>query len=264
MDRREFAKRALTASGLAAGFPFLAGNLPTGEGREPEPDNSGEPGGGLPGFSKLFNGRNLSGFVDVNTSDETWWVEDGILKCTGLPIGVIRTEKQYENFVLDIEWRHMEPGGNSGVFVWSDGTPFEDTPFPTGMEVQMLDPQWAVINERPIEYVHGHLFPVMGLPGTIPDNPSEVVPGRSYALENRVRDTGQWNRYIVVCVDGTLKLSVNGRFVNGIRSPKRKKGYICPEAEGSEVHFRRIDIMELPGGVISPDQIAPVAEGTGW
>lgn len=214
----------------------------------------------VPEFKPLFNGRDLSGFVDVNTSEETWRVEDGLLICSGHPIGVMRTENQYENFVLDIEWRFMEAGGNSGVFVWADGTPYEDRPFPTGMEVQMLDPAWAEMNERPIEYVHGHLFPVMGLEGTIPDNPSDVVSGRSYSLENRVKEMGEWNRYLVVCVDGTLKLSVNGKFVNGIRSTKRKKGYICPESEGAEIHFRKIDIMELPGSVIEPDQIAPKAD----
>lgn len=210
-------------------------------------------------FKPLFNGKDLNGFKDVNTSADTWWVEEGILKCTGQPIGVMRTEKMYQNFILDIEWRHMEPGGNSGVFVWADGKPYKDQPYPKGMEVQMLDVQWAEINDRPVEYVHGHLFPAMNLEGTIPDNPSEIE-GRSYALENRVNGTGEWNRYIVVCVDGTLKLAVNGKFVNGIRSTKRKKGYICPESEGSEVHFRKIDIMELPGGVISKDQMAPLAD----
>jgi hypothetical protein len=249
MNRREFAKNALMASaalGTGSGLSALSGS------------NFREPGGEIPQFKKLFNGRDLTNFVDVNTSEDTWYVEDGILKCTGWPIGVMRTEKQYENFILDIEWKFMEEGGNSGCFVWADGEPFEDRPFPTGMEVQMLDPQWAVINERPVEYVQGHLFPVMGLQGTIPDNPSEVVNGRSKSLEHRMNNTFEWNRYIVVCVDGTLKLSVNGKFVNGIRSPKRKKGYICPESEGFEVHFRKIDIMELPGSVISDDQIAPV------
>ncbi|MCC5904617.1 MAG: DUF1080 domain-containing protein [Balneolaceae bacterium] len=249
MNRREFTKNALMASaaiGTGSGIGSLLGN------------RFMEPGGEIPQFKKLFNGKDLTNFVDINTSEETWYVEDGLLKCTGWPIGVMRTEKQYENFILDIEWKFMEEGGNSGCFVWADGEPFEDRPFPTGMEVQMLDPQWAVINERPVEYVQGHLFPVMGLEGTIPDNPSEVVRGRSKSLEHRMNNTFEWNRYIVVAVDGTLKLSVNGRFVNGIRSPKRKKGYICPESEGAEIHFRKIDIMELPGSVISEDQIAPV------
>lgn len=213
----------------------------------------------LPEFKPLFNGKDLSGFVDVNTSNDTWCVEDGLLKCTGEPIGVMRTEKQYENFILDIEWMHLEPGGNSGVFVWADGTPYQDRPFPTGMEVQMLDPEIAKLRNVTEDYAHGQLFPVMGLEGTTPDNPFEISPSRSNPLERRVNGRGQWNRYILICVDGTIKLSVNGKFVNGIRSPKRKKGYICPESEGYEVHFRKIDIMELPGGVISPDQIAPIA-----
>lgn len=249
MDRREFTKQALhgAVSLSAVGLGMKAsGSF----------DDSDQ---GLT-FRSLFNGKDLSGFVDVNTSGDTWWVEDGILKCTGEPIGVMRTEKQYENFILDIEWRHIKPGGNSGVFVWADGTPYKDNPYPKGMEVQMLDTQWPVIHDRPVEYAHGHLFPAMELEGTIPDNPSTAVPGRSYALEERVRGTGKWNRYVVVCVDGTIKLSVNGKFVNGIRSPERKKGYICPESEGSEVHFRKIDILELPGGVITPDQSAPFIE----
>lgn len=247
MNRREFAKNALMAStmlGTVSGFGSMANKCLSLSDEE------------MPAFKKLFNGRDLTNFVDINTSEDTWWVEEGLLKCTGWPIGVMRTEKQYENFILDIEWRFMEEGGNSGVFVWADGEPYEDRPFPTGMEVQMLDPEWAVINERPEEYVHGHLFPVMGLDGTIPDNPSEIR-GRSKALENRMNNTFQWNRYIIVCVDGTLKLSVNGKIVNGIRSPKRKKGYICPESEGAEIHFRKIDIMELPSSVITEDQIAP-------
>lgn len=253
MNRKEFAKKALMGSAMAAATPLLA--------LSKEKQETGFPAGleeMVPQFRPLFNGRNLDGFVDMNTSEDTWWVEDGLLKCTGEPIGVMRTEKQYENFILDIEWRHMEPGGNSGVFVWANGTPYRDNPFPTGMEVQMLDPQWAEINDGAPEYAHGHLFPVMGLDTAIPDNPSEIARGRSYSLENRVKGTGQWNRYIIACIDGTLKLAINGKFVNGIRSPKRKKGYICPESEGFEVHFRKMDIMELPGGVLKPGQAAPV------
>ncbi|MEX0779293.1 MAG: DUF1080 domain-containing protein [Balneolales bacterium] len=247
MNRKEFAKQALFASAMMA--------TPTGAAGLTKKDLPSSASNNIT-FKKLFNGEDLTGFVDVNTSSDTWWVEDNLLKCTGLPIGVMRTEKQYENFVLDIEWRFMEEGGNSGVFILADGTPHEDTPFPRGMEVQMLDPEWAVINDRPVEYVHGHLFPVMGLEGTVPDNPSNVVPGRSNALEDRMNKMGEWNRYIISCIDGNIKLSVNGKFVNGIQSTQRKKGYICPESEGAEIHFRKIDIMELPGGVITPDQAA--------
>ena len=77
----------------------------------------------LPQFKPLFNGKDLSGWVPVNTAPDTWKVRDGLLICSGHPIGVMRSEKQYENFILHIEWRHMEPGGNSGVFVWSNAQP---------------------------------------------------------------------------------------------------------------------------------------------
>ena len=68
--------------------------------------------------AKVFNGKDLTGWVNVNTDADTWTVRDGLLVCTGQPIGVMRSDKQYENFILHIEWRHMEPGGNSGVFIW--------------------------------------------------------------------------------------------------------------------------------------------------
>ena len=41
----------------------------------------------------LFNGRDLSGWVNVNTADDTWRVKDGLLICSGRPIGVMRSEK---------------------------------------------------------------------------------------------------------------------------------------------------------------------------
>jgi hypothetical protein len=45
----------------------------------------------------------------------------------------------YENFELELEWRHLKSGGNAGVFLWSDPLPPPGTPFPRGMEVQVLD-----------------------------------------------------------------------------------------------------------------------------
>jgi len=215
-----------------------------------------------PQWVDLFNGKDLTGWVDVNTSPETWSVRDGLLVCTGLPIGVMRSEKQYENFLLHIEWRHMEAGGNSGVFAWSEGTVPEGRRLPKGMEVQMLELQWPFINRekdgtpRPIAYVHGELFGANGLK-TVPDNPRGT---RSKSIENRCKGKGEWNVYDVVFVDGVVKLSVNGKFVNGVSKSSMRKGYLCLESEGAEIHFRNIRIMELPSGVTTEDQIAPIVE----
>lgn len=184
-------------------------------------------------------------WFQVNTEADTWKVDGNILKCTGLPIGVIRSEKEYENFIMHVEWSHQAPGGNSGTFVWSKAEPGENR-LPDGVEVQMLDLEWVKLNTRdgvepPIAYVHGELFGVGGVE-IVPENPRGK---RSKSRENRVLGKKEWNTYDIVCVDGNIKLSVNGKFVNGVTNSSQKKGFICLEAEGSEIHFRNIQIIEL-------------------
>ncbi|MGZ5210606.1 MAG: 3-keto-disaccharide hydrolase [Kaistella sp.] len=183
----------------------------------------------------------------MNTNPDTWKKNKDLLICTGSPIGVMRSEKQYENFILEIEWKHIEAGGNSGVFVWSDAKPDEKSRLPGGVEVQMLELDWVNLNIRdgikpPIAYVHGELFGVGGVE-TVPDNPRGT---RSMSIENRCKGKGEWKSYTVVCVDGVIKLSVNGKFVNGIRKSTASKGYLCLESEGAEIHFRNLKIIELP------------------
>ena len=63
-----------------------------------------------------------------------------------------------------------------------------------------------------------------------------------------------------LAVDGVVKLSVNGKFVNGVSKSSVKKGYLCLESEGAEIHFRNIRLMELPPGVTSEAECAPVVQ----
>ncbi len=210
-------------------------------------------------FRPLFDGKTLNGWVDVNTGPETWKAEDGVLKCSGLPIGVMRSERQYENFILEIEWRHMKKKGNSGVFLWSDATPGKNR-LPMGMEVQMLELDW--INkglgkpQAPVGYISGELFGAGGLTAT-PENPRGK---RSMSKELRCKGVGEWNKYLIVAVDGNVKLSINGKFVNGIRDSSTKKGYLCLESEGSPIEFRNIRIMELPSGILKESETVPEIE----
>ena len=88
----------------------------------------------------------------------------------------------------------------------------------------------------------GDYFGVGGVE-IVPDNPRGK---RSKSIENRCKGKGEWNTYDVVCTDGTIKLAVNGKFVNGISKASQKKGYICLESEGAEIHFRNLTITELP------------------
>jgi hypothetical protein len=58
-------------------------------------------------------------------------------------------------------------------------------------------------------------------------------------------------------VDGVVKLAVNGKFVNGLSQSTKKKGYLCLESEGAEIHFRNIKLLELPPGVTTPEPRRP-------
>ncbi len=207
--------------------------------------------GEVAGTEKITSSKKVKGeaiqWFQVNTREDTWSLKNDELICTGHPIGVIRSEKKYKNFMMHIEWKHMEAGGNSGTFVWSDANADAENRLPNGVEVQMLELDWVNLNKRdgktpPIAYVHGELFGVGGVE-TVPDNPRGT---RSKSIENRCLGKGEWNVYDVVCVDGTVKLSVNGKFVNGISKSSKKEGFICLESEGAEIHFRNLKIVELP------------------
>ncbi len=196
---------------------------------------------------------------DVNTSSETWTVKKKTLKCSGNPIGVMRSENQFENFMLHIEWMHLEAGGNSGLFIWSAAKPDPENRLPDGVEVQMLELDWVNLNKRdgvtpPIAYVHGELFGVGGVKA-VPDNPRGE---RSKSIENLCKGKGEWNTYDVVAIDGVVKLSINGKVVNGISHATQKKGYICFESEGAPIQFRNLTIVELAPGVTSSEQTAPL------
>lgn len=143
-----------------------------------------------------------------------------------------------------------------GIFVWCDAQPKDHNRLPSGVEVRMLELDWVNQNKRngvtpPVSYVHGELFGA-GKTTTIPDNPRGI---RSRSVENRCLGVGQWNSYTAVCVDGTIKLSVHEKYVNGIRQSSRRKGYLCLEAEGARIEFRNLQVIELEEGYILPEHI---------
>ena len=201
-------------------------------------------------FVPLFNGKNLDGWVNVNCAPETWQVKDGIIVCSGIPTGVLRTQKQYENYVLELEWRHIKEGGNAGLFIHSDALPAPGQPFTRSIEVQVMD------GRNTENYTsHGDVFAIQGAT-MAPDKPHPGGWMRSLPSERRCKPAGQWNHYRLESRDGTVTLAVNGQVVTRGYDLKPRKGYICLESEGSEVHFRDIRIRELPGSNPPADVVA--------
>jgi len=214
-----------------------------------------------PGFVDLFNGTDLTGWTFVNATEQTWSVAsdaDGpFIHCTGIPTGVIRTDKQYENFIVELEYRHIVPNGNAGFFVWSDPIPVRGAPFTRSVEVQVMDGQ-----EGNGFTSDGDIFPIWG--ATMTPLNGRQGSSRAFPTERRSNPAPMWNHYRVECIDGKISLAVNGKVVTQGHSISPRRGYICLESEGTEVHFRNIRIKELPAAspAIPAEQSATRAQGS--
>ena len=215
-------------------------------------------------FVSMFNGRDLTGWTNINCAPETWTVKEGNIHCTGRPVGALRTLRQYENFILEVEWRHLQHGGNSGVFIW--GTPISapGVPFLRGIEVQVLDHGYAIdwekrTGKKPDWFTtHGDVFPIHG--ATM--KPLGKHNGmRSFPSGEFSKGTNEWNHYRIVCTNGSLRLSVNGHEVSGGDDCNYRKGYLALESEGAPVEFRNLRIKELPSSNPAPELVAPTDPG---
>ncbi|MBC7835803.1 MAG: DUF1080 domain-containing protein [Phycisphaerales bacterium] len=221
-----------------------------------------------PAFTPIFNGTDLSGWVNVNGAPSTWTVKDNAIACSGTPIGVLRTAEQYENFILEVEWRHLNPQANAGIFVWSDALTARGQPFTRSVEVQVMDGMSGdgYTSDGDIFPIHGaRMTPVNGRAGS----------DRAFPTERRMRPSPQWNHYRITCDNGAISLAVNGKEVTTGKDISPRKGYICLESEGSPIEFRNIRIRKLQASPkLAPEQIATQDEGfvplyngvdlTGW
>jgi len=209
-----------------------------------------------PGFVPLFNGRDLTGWVNVNCAPGTWSVRDGMIHCTGKPICELRTDRMFENFVLELEYMHVEPGGNAGVFIWGDALTARGQPFVRSIEIQVLD------GRNTANYTsHGDVFSIHGARMT-PDRPHPNGWERSLPIERRARPAGEWNHYRITAQNGAVTLAVNGKEVSGGHDISPRKGYIHLESEGGVVWWRNLRIRELPSaGALPPEHVAREDEG---
>jgi hypothetical protein len=220
---------------------------------------TGSVGAGEESFRPLFNGKDLSGWVPVNTAPSTWTVKDGMIVCSGKPTGELRTERMYQNFILELEWRHMRPKGNAGVFVWADDITARGVPFHRGIEVQVLENAYGKADWFT---THGDIFPIHGARmRPLTGHNVGKASARAFPTEHRSKPTPQWNHYRITCNDGSISLAVNGKVVTKGTDAVPRKGYICLESEGGIVHYRNLRIKELPDTPVDPKHVAIADRG---
>ena len=204
-----------------------------------------------PGFRDLA----APDFTKVNSAEGTWRWQDKELHCTGQPVSVLRTAREYRNFELVVEWSHQNAGGNSGVFVWTTPKSIEQLSaaakpgLPSGIEVQILDPAFTgqmAAKGRKTDWftAHGDVFPV-GVRMT-PFPPLSPDGSRSFPRQQLVKGHGEWNHYYIRAINGEVRLWVNGSEVSGGTACDPALGFLCLESEGSPIIFRKLRIRELP------------------
>ena len=194
-------------------------------------------------------------FTKVNGADDTWSWKDGVLHCTGQPVSVQRTTKEFGNFELVAEWMHEKAAGNSGVFVWTTPASIEKLTaagkpgLPDGIEVQILDHGFTDMMKAKGAKTdwfdtNGDVFPVRVKMTPFP--PLSPDGSRSFPRKHLAHGHGEWNHYYIRAINGEVRLWVNGEEVSGGTAIEPKKGFLCLESEGSPIQFRKLRVRELP------------------
>jgi hypothetical protein len=169
---------------------------------------------------------------------------------------VIRSQEPITNCEIVVEWRHLQSGGNSGVFLWASEASIKQLEagqgrLPHGIEVQVLDhgytEQYVSRHKKKADWftTHGDVFPT-GPAKMKPFPPVAPNGKRSFPSKNLSKGVNQWNHYYIRAINGEVRLWVNGEEVSGGTACDPATGYLCLESEGAPVEFRNLRIRELP------------------
>ena len=200
-------------------------------------------------WESLFDGKTTKGWHNYLKQDvsSAWKVENGVLTLAGKGGGDIVTDKEYENFELELEWKIAE-GGNSGIFYRVHEDAQYKVPYLTGPEVQILD------DERHPDAKAG--------------KNNNRTAGSLYDMlppSKKANPAGQWNKVRVLVNNNHAEHWMNGvkvveynlsgddwknmvkdsKFATWDGFNKYSKGHIGLQDHGDIVSFRNIRIREL-------------------
>jgi hypothetical protein len=215
------------------------------------------------GKIELFNGKDLSGWTKISRAGETpdpatWTVADGVIRCTGMPYGYIRTENRYKNYRLTVEWRWSGPdlppnaqgrprNRNSGVLLHTDAS---DTVWPSALEAQLQQTSagdfhhMGTVETAEVLAARAKAAAAAGGDAEAAQRAQGVrrVPKTGAPAEKPV---GEWNTYEITCSGDTVTLRINGVDQNRATKANVTEGYICLQSEGAPIEFRNVKLTPL-------------------
>jgi hypothetical protein len=163
-----------------------------------------------------------------------WQVRDGILYCAGQPNGYIRTQDEYDNYHLHVEWRWPGRPTNSGVLLHAQGP----------------DKVWPACIESQLKSGSAGDFVLIGGTGLTVDGTDRRNPERQFVVISKKgamgeQPAGQWNTYDIHCDGDSIRCFVNGVLQNEGTKATVNSGWICLQSEGSPIEFRNIYLLPL-------------------
>jgi hypothetical protein len=193
-------------------------------------------------FVSIFNGRDLTGWQGATNEFE---VQNGVLRCKGTGMGTLYTTKNYDDFIVRLEYR-LTPGANNGLAIrFPGGT---GNPSHVGMgEIQIFDD----INGRSADrksftwdprHAHGSVFGMTAASAPIVQ-----------------RAIGQWSDLEARVEGSRIVVKINGQQVTNHDASKvtsfmdkteyvgrnRTSGFFGFCGNKGVVEFRKIEIQEL-------------------
>jgi hypothetical protein len=174
----------------------------------------------------LFNGKDLNGWTVHGT--EKWYVEKGELICESGPdknYGYLSTNKNYDNFELDLEFK-QEANGNSGVFIRS------------GIEGVKIS-GWQV-EVAPLNHNTGGIYESYGRNWLIKPNPED----------EKWLKTGEWNKMKIRVVNDEVTTWLNGHQMVYLKDEKigQGKGFIALQIHdggGIKVRWKNLKLKSI-------------------
>lgn len=199
----------------------------------------------------LFNGKTLDGwYMDVPDLDKDsklrkpFLVRDGKLVSLGTPNGHLLTEKEFENYRLEVEYRFAGKPGNCGVLVHASRPRALYGMFPQSIEVQMMHENagdfWCIVEDIKVEDMEKRRGPKENW---------GITEGKERRIINLTdgseKPLGEWNRMVIECKSDRITVWVNGDLVNDGFGATARKGKIALQAEGAEVEFRKVILTPI-------------------
>lgn len=189
------------------------------------------------GWTPLFNGKDLSGWVQKNGT-ATYRVEDGCIvgkTAEGSPNSFLCTEKDYGDFELKFDVK-VDNELNSGVQIRSASKKDK-------MNGRVHGPQVEIATNGSAGYIYGESLGTNWLAGP-PADAQAKTPFKN----------GEWNQYLVKAQGKSIKTWINGKPVAELVDDKTgmMTGFIGLQVHGIgkkmgpfEVRWRNIAIKEL-------------------